>query len=127
MSHPYKPQVVLVRLLSRALSNETPGALAFQRDMFLDVPLIADIMTLSQRCQLMVDQALHYANQRRISHDYQVNERVLVRVTDPSKMDEKFIGPFRITQVHVNGNVTIRRSPNVTERINIRRLKPYRS
>jgi hypothetical protein len=35
-------------------------------------------------------------------------------------------GPFSITRVHTNGTVTIETSPGVVERMNIRRLKPYR-
>ena len=39
----------------------------------------------------------------------------------------RFDGPFEIVRVHINGNAsTIRISPSVTERLNIRRLKPYR-
>ena len=36
------------------------------------------------------------------------------------------LGPFVIVSVHVNGTVVIQRQPNVEERINIRRLKPFR-
>jgi hypothetical protein len=32
---------------------------------------------------------------------------------------------FRIVRIHTNGTVTIQRTPLVTERINIRRLRPY--
>ena len=34
-------------------------------------------------------------------------------------------GPYTILQVHVNGTVTIDRGHGVSERINIRRVKPY--
>ena len=33
-------------------------------------------------------------------------------------------GPFKIVSVHTNGTITIRRSPTVTEKINIRRAHP---
>jgi hypothetical protein len=46
---------------------------------------------------------------------------------DPSKMEEQNTGPFMVTQIHVNGTVTLRKQPNVTQRINICRIKPYRS
>ena len=42
-------------------------------------------------------------------------------------MKPLFTGPYAITQVHTNGTVTIRLSDNVTERINIRWIKPYHS
>ena len=41
------------------------------------------------------------------------------------KMEERYVGPYLITEVHVNGTLTIRKRPNVLERVNIRRVKPY--
>ena len=40
-------------------------------------------------------------------------------------MGEKYSGPYDIVKVHVNGTLTIQLGPNVTERINIRRVIPY--
>ena len=37
-----------------------------------------------------------------------------------------FEGPFLVTQVHVNGTLTIQRAPNVMEQISVCWLKPYR-
>lgn len=40
---------------SAAFGNNSPGALAFHRDMFLDVLLIADILTPQKHRQALVD------------------------------------------------------------------------
>ena len=104
-----------------------PGALAFGRDMILNIPIIADLELLRQRRQVLIDRNLVAANSRRISYDYQPNDQVLIRTIDPDKLEEQFIGPFLVLQVHTNGTVTIQCAANVTERINIRRLKPYRT
>jgi hypothetical protein len=100
---------------------------AFYRDMYLDIPLIADAIAIHQHRAALVDERLRLANLKRISHDYAVGEQVLQKVFDPSKLEERHVGPYRIERVHVNGTLTIRKDPNVTERINIRRLKPFRS
>jgi hypothetical protein len=34
-------------------------------------------------------------------------------------------GPYRIVTVHVNGTVSIKLTPGIIERINIRRIIPY--
>jgi hypothetical protein len=47
-------------------------------------------------------------------------------VHDPTKLGERTEGPYTINIVHVNGTVTIELSPGVTERINVRRIIPYR-
>ena len=43
------------------------------------------------------------------------------------KTRRKWDGPFVIDKVHVNGDVTVNLTEGVTERLNIHRIKPYRS
>ena len=43
----------------------------------------------------------------------------------PDKLDARNLGPYTVEQVHTNGTVTIRLNPHTTERLSIRRLKPY--
>ena len=110
------------------LGNISSGAMAFHRDMFLDIPLIADILTLQKNRQALIDNRLLKANASRISHDYQVGEAVLKKsvLGLSDKLEPSFTGPYKIERVHTNGNVTIRLSPLHTERLNIRRIKPYK-
>ena len=56
----------------------SPGALAFHRDMLLNIPLIADLQLLRDQGQVLIDQLLMRANRLRISHDYQPNEQVWI-------------------------------------------------
>ena len=105
----------------------SPGAFVFQRDMFLDVPLLADIALTRQRRQVLIDERLLRSNMKRRSFDYVVGQQVLLfPITKLGKMYGKSFGPFAIVQVHVNGNVTVQRAPHITERLNIRRIKPCR-
>lgn len=104
----------------------SPGAFVFQRDMFLNIPLIANLQTIQERRQVLINENLRRQNLKRRSFDYAINQEVLVKVPNPRKLDDKAEGPYTITQVHVNGTVTIRRTEHVTERINIRRVVPYR-
>jgi hypothetical protein len=105
----------------------SPGAFVFQRDMLLDIPLIANMEIIRERRQHLINEQLRRHNAKRISYDYLVNDLILIKVDDPTKMEERNIGPFPITQIHINGTVTIRRRPHVLQRINVRRIKPYRS
>ena len=63
----------------------------------------------------------------RISHDYQINDRILKITYKPDKLEPRATGPYKIIQVHCNGTVTIQRSPHTVERLNIRRIRPYYS
>ena len=104
----------------------TPGAVAFSRDMLLNIPFIADLQLLKDKREQLIHEQLLRSNRSRISHDYRAGDEILILTYKPDKLDDRAVGPFRIEQVHVNGTVTIRRNANITERINIRRIKPYR-
>jgi transposase InsO family protein len=105
----------------------SPGSLAFGRDMVLDIPVIADWLTIQQHRQQLIDQRLVTANRKRISYDYQVGDEVLKLAYKPDKLSARADdGPYTIETIHTNGTVTIRLDENTLERINIRRLRPYR-
>ena len=109
------------------IGNHTSGALAFHRDMFLNIPLIADIEALRRNRQVLIDKQLLKANAKRISHDYKVGDEVLKKnhLGFSDKLKPAFSGPFKILTVHTNGTVTIALSQLHSERINIRRIKPF--
>jgi transposase InsO family protein len=117
-----------VRAAVHSSMKMSPGALAFNRDMILDIPLKADLYALQDKRQLLIDKRLIEANRRRVSHDYEVGELVL-KLKHPTeiqhKLDVRATGPFKIERVHANGTLTIRTGKHYTERINIRRVKPY--
>ena len=109
-----------------SLNFNSPGAIAFSRDMFLDIPLYADILAIQQNRQLLVDRRLLRENAKRIRHDYAVGDLVWKKeyLGLSDKLKDTVSGPFPIEHVHTNGTVTIRLSPYVLERINIRRIRP---
>ena len=106
--------------------NSSPGALVYGRDMFLDVPLIADWQAIAERRTQVVNESLQRANLKRRTYDYVQGQQVLKKTHKPTKLGERKEGPYPISQVHVNGTVSITLRPGVTERINIRRVIPYR-
>ena len=106
--------------------GSSPGSLVFNRDMFLNVPLIADWHALTLKREHLINENLRRANLKRRRFDYQVGQKVLKKLHAPTKMGERFEGPYNIEKVHVNGNVTIKLRHGVTERLNIRRVFPYR-
>ena len=95
--------------------NASPGALAFQRNMILNLPFVVDLNNLRARRQEIVDRSNRRENDNRIDYNYQVGNWVLVIA---GKLDIRFEGPFQITQIHVNGTVTIRCRPGILERVN---------
>jgi hypothetical protein len=103
----------------------SPGAAVFQRDMLLDIPVMADFQLLKEKRQQLIDKNLARANRKRVAHDYAVGDQCLKLVYKPDKLQPKAEGPYTIERMHGNGSATIRILPLITERINLRRLRPY--
>ena len=93
--------------------------------MLLNIPLIADWQMLTKKREHLINENLRRANLKRRRYDYEINQKVLKKLHKPTKLGEKHEGPYNIEKVHCNGNVTVKLRPNVTERINIRRVTPY--
>src|SRR6056300_2025318 len=85
----------------------SPGSLVFGRDMFLDVPLIADWHLIATRREQLVNEALGRENAKRRRFDYVQGQQVLKKIYKPTKLGTRASGPYPINQVHVNGTVTI--------------------
>lgn len=104
----------------------SPGAMAFNRDMLLNIPLIANLEAIRDRRQHLIDENLRRANAKRLEWNYDVNDPVMMVEYEPNKMDARTHGPYRITRVFANGTVRIQRGPHVQEVVNIRKIYPYR-
>ena len=104
----------------------TPGSLVYQRAMILNIPVVADLLDITSQRQQLIDERTMAENRKRISRDYQPNDQVLVLVYKPDKLEPRARGPYSILHTHVNGTIVNRRSLTVTERINIRHIRPYR-
>ena len=116
-----------VRAVVHRVLNASPGAMVFFRDMILPIPLIADFEIIRRNRQVQVDENARRQNLRRLFHDYNVGDEILIVNHDHNrpKLAPISKGSFVVQQVHVNGTVTIMRTANVYERINIRRIRPY--
>ena len=74
----------------------------------------------------MINENLRRQNAKRSRYDYAVGQKILKKLHDPTKLGERTKGPYEVKQVHVNGSITIELRPGVTERINIRRVLPFK-
>ena len=65
---------------------------------------------------------LHLATHKSSSQSSVVavaGDQVLILKKDPTKLEDRAIGPFTVVQVFSNGTIAIQRKPNVVERINV--------
>ena len=102
------------------------GALVFGRDMFLNIPLMTDWHLIARNREQLVNESLRRHNLKRRTYDYIIGQRKLKKIHDPMKLGERTEGPYTIRAVHVNGTVSIELNDGLLERINIRRIIPYR-
>ena len=105
----------------------TPAQLAFQRDMILPTSFVAHWESMRQRRQATTDRDNFHENQRRIPHQYQVGDLVLIKTDAKGKLAKPTRGPYRLIDVSkqaINGTVVVDLNHS-TEAFNIRRLLPF--
>ena len=109
------------------LGHYTSGALAFKRDMLMNIPLVLDIIALQNKRQELINKQLHKAKASQISHHFKVDKEILKKchLSLSDKLQPSLEGPYQIKRVHTNGTITINTSPHTTEHINVCRIKPY--
>ena len=114
-----------IRSTHHTVLQSTPGAAIFGRDMLFDIPYLADWKAIGQRRQELVNRDNAKENARRIDFDYAVGQKVFLRKDGIlRKAEDKYLGPYVITQVHTNGTVRIQRG-TMSERLNIRRITSF--
>jgi hypothetical protein len=65
--------------------GSSQGNLVFNRDMFLNIPLIADWHAITQRQEHLIHENLMRENQKRMGHDYTPQQLVLKKKWKPKK------------------------------------------
>ena len=114
-----------IRSTYHTVLKSTPGAAIFGKDMLFDIPYVADWNVIGKHRQEQVESTNRRENKSRLPHDYAIGDKVLIKKDGIlRKAEDKYEGPYTITQVHCNGTVRIQRG-SISERINIRRLTPY--
>ena len=67
--------------------QHSPGEIVFQRDIFLDIPVITDLVDIRERGQLLIDENLRRQNKKGIEHHYRVGDWVIIKAYNPKKGD----------------------------------------
>jgi hypothetical protein len=106
--------------------GSSPRRLTFIRDMFLNIPLIADWHKVTQRWEHLINEKLIRENQKHCRYIYAPQQRVLKKKWKPCKLGERTSGPYRVIQTHVNCTLTIELRSGVSERLNRRKAILYK-
>ncbi len=88
--------------------------------------LIADWQAIARTCEHHVNENLRCAKKKQCQFDCAPGQQVLKKVHNPTKLEVRREGPYTIERIWVNGNLTILLCEGIIERINIRRVLPYR-
>ena len=106
----------------------SPGEIVFQCDMFINVPVIANLAAIQEQRQLLIDRQTLRQNRSRYDHHYKVNDWINVKKYDPTKGEERLHGPYQIVETRTNGTVVIDRQTDgyIEETFNIRKIVPHR-
>ena len=77
--------------------------------MILNTPFRADWEVIKLRKQKIIDENNKIENKNRKPYRYIIRDKVLLRKKKSNKYEEPYVGPYPITQVWTNGNVTLSR------------------
>ena len=117
-----------IRAVVHTTTRATPSQLVFGRDALLNVSFEANWQYIKERKQRLIVQNNRKENAKRVPHQYQVDDKVMIRL-DPKRKhgSAKYDGPHTLTAINNNGTVTLRKDANggaVYETWNIRNLEP---
>uniref|UniRef100_A0A7S2W154 Uncharacterized protein n=1 Tax=Eucampia antarctica TaxID=49252 RepID=A0A7S2W154_9STRA len=105
----------------------SPGALTFRSNMFVAVHIIPDLIAIRNRRQQLIDNNLLRHNRKHYNYHYRLGDIIMIKVYDPTKMQEKLHGPYPIVSICTNGTVRIQRSPLGVEMFNTRKIFSHKS
>ena len=104
----------------------SPAQLVFGRDMFMPVNCTVDWDKIKENKQKRIDKNNTRENAKQLNHSYSPGDLVtLERTGIIPKLSLPRMGPYAVVQAHENGTVTIQKEPFVTDRVNVRRVRPY--
>jgi hypothetical protein len=94
--------------------------------MVLPIKFMADWGGIEQQRQKEMGSNNRRENVSRISHDYKVGDKVLLKKPGQHlrKLEAPRTGPHTVAAIYTNGTLRIQKG-KVNERVNIRRLSPY--
>ena len=94
--------------------------------MLFDIPFLDDWNKIGKHRQCQTDLNTERENRSRHDWDYQVGNKVLLRKDGIlHKSESRYESdPWTITSVHMNGTTRVQRGTK-SERLNIRRVRPY--
>ena len=114
-----------VRATYHTTLQKSPGQLVFGRDMIFNIKHQANWEYIQNRKQDIINQNNRRENAKRIPHQYNKGDLVLLRIGTEHKYEQPYSGPHTISEVFSNGTVRIQKGP-IVETVNIRRLQPYK-
>jgi len=111
--------------------KHSPCHLAFNHNMIFRRAINIDWNTINNERRKLVEVSNAKENKSRLPQQYSPGNQILILLDADEhrgqpKLSVPTRGPFTITAVHTNGTVKIKRG-NITETINIRRIKPFYS
>jgi len=76
--------------------GSSPGNLVFNRDMFLNIPLIAHWHAITLKRERLINENLMRENQNRRRYDYAPQQKILKKTWKPRKLRLRTTGPYTI-------------------------------
>eukprot|EP00957_Ditylum_brightwellii_P078112 5938282-Ditylum_brightwellii.AAC.1 len=90
----------------------SPGTIVYHRDMFFNLPVLAYLVTICNHCQESINRNLCQQNLKRHEWNYTVEQEVLIKTVDPTKLQQRAHGPYTIVHIFTNDTMAVKRAPH---------------
>ena len=67
----------------------SPESLTFHRNMFIDFPIMEDLVAIKNNRQQQIDTNLQSHNDKHYNYHYTLEQRIMIKVYDSTTMKEK--------------------------------------
>ena len=113
-----------IRATYHTTLQKSPGQLVFGHDMILNIEHRANWEYIRACKQALINKNNQQENSKRKFHEYEVGEKVLLKIGTEHKYEQPYSGPHTILKVHRNGTVYLQIGA-IVDKVNIRHLHPY--
>ena len=115
-----------VRATYHTTLKASPMQLVFGRDAMLNINHVTNWDHIRQRKQDRIDENNKRENAKRLDHQYNIGDQILLRRKKNSKHELEYEGPYPLTAINDNGTVRFQKGI-INDVVNLRRIKPYKT
>ena len=127
---PFEEYLSIVSYIIRSAFHTThghsPRQLVFRRDIFIPIDVPIDWTAIKEQKQKTIRKRNERETLKQIHFQYTKGDYMTIQKPDIlKKLSFPRLGPYKVWKHYANVDITYEKAPNVTDKVNTRRIYPY--